>query len=121
MERAARDVDAVITGGPDIRIGSARYPAGPTCYVDEYADNGVLLTLRYWAKRPYKLLTIRSEVNERVWAAMDEEDDVTVAYPHQHHVFDDTSGRIDVRMDDSSRPVDHGHSGVTDATDEPDR
>jgi small-conductance mechanosensitive channel len=91
MERAAKDVDEVITGGPDIRIGAARYPAAPTCYIDEYADSGVLLTLRYWGKRPYKLLTIRSKVNERVWAELADADDVEVAYPHQQLVFDQDS------------------------------
>ncbi len=98
MERSARDVEEVITGGPDIRIGSARYPAGPTCYVDEYADHGVLLVLRYWAKRPYKLQAVRSKVNERVWAALEAESDVEVAYPHQHLVFDETSGEARVRV-----------------------
>ncbi|WP_121821307.1 mechanosensitive ion channel family protein [Halostella salina] len=99
MERAARDVDAVVGGGPTIRIGAARYPAAPTCYVDEYADDGVLLTLRYWAKQPYKLLTVRSAVNERIRTAFSETDDVTIAYPHQHLVFDDTSGTASVHVD----------------------
>jgi small conductance mechanosensitive channel len=99
MERAARDVDAVIEGGPPIRIGSARYPATPQCYIEEYADHGVLLTLRYWAKEPYRLLTVRSAVQENVWAELEADDDVTVAYPHQHHVFDDTSGEARVRVD----------------------
>jgi small conductance mechanosensitive channel len=98
-ERAARDVEAVITGGPDIRIGAARYPAGPTCYVEEFADNGVLLNLRYWAKQPYKQLTVTSSVNERVWAAL-ADSDVVVAYPHQHLVFDETSGEMQVRVDE---------------------
>jgi small conductance mechanosensitive channel len=99
MERAARDVDVVIDGGPDIRIGSARYPAAPTAYVDEYGDHGITLTLRYWAKRPYKLLTIRSEVNERVREGILDSDDVEIAYPHQHLVFDETSGTASVDVD----------------------
>ncbi|PSP76344.1 mechanosensitive ion channel family protein [Halobacteriales archaeon QS_1_68_20] len=98
MERAARDVDEVITGGPDIRIGSARYPAGPTCYIGDYADHGVLLVLRYWAKRPYKIQAVRSKVNERVWAALEAEPDVEIAYPHQHLVFDEHSGEARVRV-----------------------
>jgi small-conductance mechanosensitive channel len=98
LERAGRRVDMVIEGGPDIRIGSARYPAKPTAYVDEYADHGVLLTLRYWAKKPYKLLTVRSRVNEQVWDLLAEADDVEVAYPHQHLYFDDTSGRLQVDL-----------------------
>lgn len=99
IERSAREVDEVISGGPDIRIGSARYPAGPTCYVDKYGDHGVVLTLRYWAKQPYKLLTVRSRVNERVWDALANEPDVQIAYPHQHLVFDEASGTARVTVD----------------------
>jgi len=106
MERAARDVNEVITGGPDIRIGSARYPAAPTCYIDEFGDHGVHLTLRYWANQPYKLLTIRSKVQTNVWDAI-EEADVEIAYPHSHVVFDDTSGELDVTMQDRPQPDDH--------------
>ncbi|MFW6376784.1 MAG: mechanosensitive ion channel family protein [archaeon] len=100
MERAARDVDEVISGGPDIRIGSARYVAAPTAYVDEYGDHGVLLTLRYWVKQPYKLMAVRSAVNERVWTALEKADDVEIAYPHQHLVFDETSGTAAVALQD---------------------
>ena len=99
IERAARNVDGVITGGPDIRIGSARYAAGPTCYVEEYDDDGVRLTLRYWVRRPYKLLPARSAVNEAIWEILAEED-VEFAYPHQHVVFDETSGQARVVLDD---------------------
>ena len=98
VERAAREVDEVISGGPDIRIGSARYPAGPTCYLEEFADDGIMLNLRYWAKQPYRRLTVASLVNERIWAAL-EDSDVVVAYPHQHLVFDETSGEMQVRLD----------------------
>ena len=99
VERAATSVDSVVGGGPDIRIGSARYPAAPVCYIDEYADSGVLLTLRYWAREPYKLLRVRSEVQQNVWAAIEDEPDVEIAYPHQHHVFDDTSGSASVSVE----------------------
>lgn len=89
FERAARDCEAVVEGGPDIRIGAARYPASPTAYVDEYADSGVLITLRYWAERPYKLLTVRSEVQRRLWTLLEESDaEIEIAYPHQQLVFD---------------------------------
>jgi len=37
IERAARDCEAVIDGGPDIRIGVARYVAGPDCRLHEFA------------------------------------------------------------------------------------
>lgn len=92
IERAAREVDTVIHGGPDIRIGSARYPAAPTCYINEYADNGVLLTLRYWVKEPYKLTTVRSRVQENVWSAFDGAD-VEFPYPHTHVVLDEPDER----------------------------
>ncbi|MFB6120580.1 MAG: mechanosensitive ion channel family protein [Halobacteriaceae archaeon] len=102
MEQSAAEVDAVVSGGPDIRIGSARYPAAPTCYIDEYADHGVLLTLRYWAREPYKLLRLRSNVQENIWTALSEAEDVEIAYPHQHHVFDETSGEARVSLSDDA-------------------
>jgi small-conductance mechanosensitive channel len=120
IEKSARDVDGVIEGGPDIRVGSARYPAAPTCYIDTFGDHGVHLRLRYWAKEPYKLLALRSKVQSNVWERLADAD-VEIAYPHQHHVFDDTSGRMDVRMDNSPRPSDQGHSGPTGTNDELDR
>jgi small-conductance mechanosensitive channel len=97
IERAAQGIEEVIEGGPDIRIGSARYPAKPTCYIDAYAEHGVRLTLRYWARKPYKLRTVRSKVNERVWELL-EDADVEFAYPHQHLVFDETSGEMRVSI-----------------------
>jgi small-conductance mechanosensitive channel len=105
IERGAANVDDVIEGGPDIRIGSARYPAKPTAYIDEFADSGVLLTLRYWARRPYKLLTARSKVQTEIWELLQTEDvDVEMAYPHQHHVFDDTSGTAQVAVGQTDGP-----------------
>ncbi|MFC6724555.1 mechanosensitive ion channel family protein, partial [Halobium palmae] len=99
LESAAGDVGEVVEGGPDIRIGSARYPAKPTCYLDEFGDHGVHLTLRYWAKTPYKLLTVRSKVQTRAWKRLAEPDvDVEIPYPHQHLVFDDTSGEARVAV-----------------------
>ncbi|MFD1645743.1 mechanosensitive ion channel family protein [Haloarchaeobius litoreus] len=103
MEDAAKGVDGVITGGPDIRIGSARYPAAPTCFIDEYADHGVKLVLRYWSKAPYKLMRVRSEVNEAVWAGL-EDADVHIPYPHSHVVFDETSGSLPVEMQRGEAP-----------------
>ena len=96
VERAARDCDAVIDGGPDIRIGVARYMAGPDCRLHEFGDNGILLRLRYWVKKPYKLTKVQSDVNTRIRERFADAD-VTLAYPHRHLVFDDTSGvaRVD--------------------------
>jgi len=103
LEDAARAVDGVIAGGPDIRIGSARYPATPTCLIQEYGDHGVHLLLRYWATEPYRLQSIQSAVNEMMWERLETADDVTIAYPHMHHVFDDTSGTAAVRVGDEQR------------------
>jgi len=102
VERAARDVDMVIEGGPDIRVGAARYPAAPTCYIDTFGDHGVHLRLRYWIREPYKLLATRSKVQTNVWSRL-EDADVEIAYPHQHHVFDETSGQVGVAMDEPSK------------------
>jgi small conductance mechanosensitive channel len=90
IEQSAREVDIVIRGGPDIRIGSARYPAAPTCYINEYADNGVLLTLRYWVKEPtaHSFLTVRSRIQENVWETF-ETADIGFPYPHRQVVFDE--------------------------------
>ena len=100
IERSARKVDSVIEGGPDIRVGAARYPAAPTCYIDTFADHGVRLRLRYWIKEPYKLLAARSAVQTNVWAAL-EDADVEIAYPHSHLHFDDTSGQMQVAMEET--------------------
>jgi small-conductance mechanosensitive channel len=107
IERAAREAEVVVSGGPPIRIGAARYPAAPTCYINEFGDHGVLLTLRYWAREPYKLLTVRSAVQENVWAVLDDAD-VEMAYPHSHLVFDETSGTLPVSVDGDDRRFDDG-------------
>jgi len=103
FEEAARNVDGVVSGGPQIRIGGARYPAGPTCYIDEFGDHGVNLRLRYWVNEPFWLLRIRSRIQTALWDAIEDED-VEIAYPHQHHIFDETSGELRVAMED--RPGD---------------
>jgi small-conductance mechanosensitive channel len=101
IEEAARSVDNVIGGGPDIRIGSARYPAGPVCYIDSFADHGVNLRLRYWVTEPYKLLTARSKVQTAIWERLPEAD-VEIAYPHSHLFFDETSGEMRVNLTDGT-------------------
>ena len=97
IEEAAAGADKVIEGGPDIRIGSARYPAKPTCYIENFADHGVNLRLRYWATEPYKLLTLRSNVQTAIWERL-EDADVEIAYPHSHLFFDETSGEMQVSV-----------------------
>jgi small conductance mechanosensitive channel len=97
IERAAKEVDRVIEGGPDIRVGSARYPAAPKCYIETFGDHGVHLRLRYWLSEPYKLLATKSKVQTNVWRRL-EDADVEIAYPHQHVIFDETSGQMDVSV-----------------------
>ena len=99
MERAARDTDDVIEGGPDIRVGNARYPANPGVLIADYGDNGILLRLRYWVKKPYKIATIESAVRTKIREAFAASDATTeMAYPHQHLVFDETSGEAQVAL-----------------------
>ncbi|WP_084802668.1 mechanosensitive ion channel family protein [Halorientalis sp. IM1011] len=102
VERAAKNVDRVIEGGPDIRVGSARYPAAPTCYIETFGDHGVHLRLRYWLEEPYKLLATKSRVQTNVWQRL-EDADVEIAYPHQHVVFDETSGQMEVGVNPPRR------------------
>ena len=97
MERAAKGVDAVVKGGPDIRIGTARYPARPQCLIADYGDDGILLRLRYWIQTPYKLPTVQSTVRTQIWRLF-EDADVEIAYPHRHHIFDETSGRLPIEL-----------------------
>ncbi|MFB6167652.1 MAG: mechanosensitive ion channel family protein [Haloferacaceae archaeon] len=115
LERAARECEEVIEGGPDVRIGAARYPAGPTAYLDEYADSGVLVTLRYWAHQPYKLLAVRSKVQSRFWELLEAEDvDVEMAYPHQQlRVDEDEPLRVQMTGtgDGEAVPVSNGEAG----------
>ena len=103
IERAARDCDAVIDGGPDIRIGVARYTASPDCRLHEFGDDGILLRLRYWVKKPYKLAKVQSDVNTRIRERLADAD-VEMAYPHRHLVFDDTSGVARVGGPEDGRP-----------------
>jgi small-conductance mechanosensitive channel len=93
MELAARDIDDVINGGPDIRVGSARYPASPGCLIADFADSGVLLRLRYWVTKPYKLATIESSVRTAIRQRfIDADADLEMAYPHRQLVVDDSVG-----------------------------
>ncbi|WP_049912958.1 mechanosensitive ion channel family protein [Natrialba hulunbeirensis] len=116
-ERAARSVDMVIGGGPDIRIGSARYAAAPVCTIDSYADNGIMLTLAFWVQHPYKQRIARSQVQSAVRSRFADLD-IEFAYPHRHHVFDDTSGVARVAVgdgDDDSPAPGYEHRNAHDA------
>lgn len=103
LEGATGTVQGVIEGGPSIRVGSARYPASPTCQIEEFADNGVLLSLRFWVREPYRIPAVRSVVQENIWEAIAEED-VEFAYPHSHLFVDETSGEFDVRYSGDESP-----------------
>ncbi|MBZ6496673.1 mechanosensitive ion channel family protein [Natrinema longum] len=124
-ERAARGVDDVISGGPDIRIGSARYAAAPSCYINEYGDHGIALELFFWMKHPYKQTVVRSAVQDAISDRFADLD-VQFAYPHRHHVFDETSGVARFAVDDAEQSVadpsresetsgDHGENPVDSA------
>ncbi|WP_247728571.1 mechanosensitive ion channel family protein [Halovivax limisalsi] len=87
-KRAARSVETVISGGPAVRIGSARYDAAPRCDVREFADDGIRLVVRFWVSRPYKMTKDRSAVLRAIRTRYEDEP-VEFAYPHRHLVFDD--------------------------------
>jgi small-conductance mechanosensitive channel len=112
MEAAARGVEGVIKGGPDIRVGSDRYPAAPTCYIRDFGESEVLLRLRYWLNEPYKQMAARSRVLEDTWERF-EEHDIEIPYPHSHVVFDDTSGELQVSMRETDIPTETRQSGAT--------
>jgi small conductance mechanosensitive channel len=117
MAESARGVDGVITGGPNIRVGAARYPAGPECLVESFDDSGVLLRLRYWVEEPYRLQTVRSQVQTCVWDAF-EGDAIEIAYPHSQLVFDEHSGELQVSAGDIVADPDEedGEKRATDPT-----
>ena len=101
LESAAREVDGVITGGPGIRIGGARYPAAPQSLLESFGDDGLEVALRYWVSEPYRLRTIQSAVRTNVWTAFEDEENVEIAYPRRHHVFDETSGELTIAGEQS--------------------
>ncbi len=117
-QRGARSVDAVIGGGPDVRIGSARYTASPTCHVDEYADDGIRLILRFWVSEPYKLTKVRSEVLHEVKSRYGAAD-VEFAYPHRQLVLDDSIDESQFK--NLARPGDGVAASSSDDSDESDR
>ncbi len=100
LETSARETEGVITGGPGIRIGAARYPAAPESLLESFGDDGIELVARYWISEPYRLRTIQSVVRTNVWSAFDQDDAVEIAYPHRHHVFDETSGQLRLAGDE---------------------
>ena len=89
-ERATRSVDGVITGGPAVRIGGARYTAAPDCSVRAFAEDGVELVVRFWVERPYKQLAVRSTVLRRIRERYRDRG-VDFAYPHRQVIIDTSS------------------------------
>lgn len=110
-EEAVSDIDGVISGGPEIRIGSFRYPARPRALIAEFADHGIRIDLRFWVRRPYLPLEMRSQVHENLWEAF-EDADVEIPYPHTHLVFDETSGSARVELErERERPFAEASGG----------
>ena len=99
IRETTAEVEGVIPGGPAIRVGSTRYPAEPVCYINEFGDHGIRLRLRYWLREPYFMQRVRSNIQASIWDALEPEP-VGIAYPHQHMVFDDTSGELEVGIRD---------------------
>lgn len=118
IEDTASEVNGVISGGPAIRVESARYPAAPTCYITEFGQHSVDLQLRYWITEPYKQYMIRSRVLEGVFDQL-EESDVELAYPHSHVVFDETSGELNVNMTQEGQSNHQGSNGHPNRRPEP--
>lgn len=98
LAEAARETPEVIGTQGTARIGKGEYPLEPSVYISEFGDHGVGLIMRYWVREPYQLQKVASKVNEKVWAKFNRED-IRIPYPHRHHVFDDTSGNLDVSLD----------------------
>ncbi|MFT4921484.1 MAG: small conductance mechanosensitive channel [Haloarculaceae archaeon] len=120
IEKCGRQTEGVIEGGPHIRIGAARYPAHPDCLIGTFGDHGVLLRLRYWTEEPYRLQTIRSELQTRIWSVL-KDADVEFAYPHSHLYFDETSGQLGVTLDEGNgRPLDRTQRTLDESGEPPD-
>lgn len=101
IERAGRKIDAVVDGGPEIRMGGRKYPAAPKAFVTEFGDRGVHLELRFWVFEPYHPKRVTSAVYKQIWRSLSETD-ISIAYPHTHHVFDETSGTPTVSLNGDS-------------------
>ncbi len=106
LEKSARTVDGVLTGGPKIRVGEARYTAAPECLVGEFGDDGILLNLRYWVQEPYRMNSIASNVRANIREAFRDEP-CEFAYPHSHLVFDETSGNLQVDVGEQAEAPEH--------------
>jgi small conductance mechanosensitive channel len=97
-EDAVGEIEGVIDGGPEIRIGTSRYPVGPDTFVSSFGDHGIVLDLRFWVRKPYPPIAMRSWVHEELWTAFSESE-VEIPYSHTHLVFDETSGEARVALE----------------------
>ena len=116
MELAARDTDNVINGGPDIRVGSARYPASPGCFIADFADSGVLLRLRYWVTKPYQIAAVESAVRTAIRQRfIDADATLEMAYPHRQLVVADERPDLNA-ADAGERPATDTPGSVDDVS-----
>ena len=116
MELAARDTDNVINGGPDIRVGSARYPASPGCFIADFADSGVLLRLRYWVTKPYQIAAVESAVRTAIrHRFIDADATLEMAYPHRQLVVADERPDLNA-ADAGERPATDTPGSVDDVS-----
>lgn len=99
LAEAAQETPEVIGTQGTARIGKGEYPLEPSVYIAEFGDHGVGLIMRYWVREPYQLQKVASKVNEKVWDKFNHEG-IRIPYPHRHHIFDDTSGNLDVSLDE---------------------
>lgn len=85
---AARDTDGVMRDGGEVRIVASTYPLRPVVQIQEFADSGIHLTLRYWLKEPYYKKNVATELSKNVWREFGERN-IEIPYPHRHVVFDE--------------------------------
>ena len=105
LVEAAQETPEVIGTQGSVRIGRGEYPLEPRPFIVEFGDHGVHLALRYWVREPYRLQMVKSKVNEKVWNKFRSEG-IRIPYPHRHHVFDDTSGEMDVSLVERNEEAD---------------
>ncbi|MFW6320957.1 MAG: mechanosensitive ion channel family protein [Halohasta sp.] len=103
IEAAAGEVDEIVDGGPSFRIGGRKYPASPTAFLTAFGEDGARVELRFWVFEPYHPKRVCSTVFRRLAAELADAE-VSLAYPHTHHVFDETSGRANVSVDGQRPP-----------------
>ncbi len=99
MRESAREMPEVISTHGNIRIGHAEYPLSPRCFISEFGDHGIRLTLRYWLREPYYIAGVKSEINQKVRRKFEREG-VDIPYPHSHLVIDDERNSVSVRRED---------------------